>query len=260
MVDRTACSVVNSQTIDTLPHIALDVKQVLGSEHLMTKWSQIMTNHPEILLDETQARVVGCLIEKEMATPDYYPLSLNALVNACNQKTNRYPVVSYSEETVRQALDELKSMRLVWQSDATRVPKFGHTVDKVFTFVHAETALICLLLLRGPQTVGELRGRSERLHPFATLEETAETLDQLTDKGLVRQLPRQPGHKEVRFCHLLGGEPPESLQQPSPPASPPGTAQEELERITALEEEVAALRADLEELRRDLHTFRKEFE
>lgn len=253
---------VNSQTIDTLPDMAIHVKHVLGGDLMTTKWSEIMNNHhEEIVLNESQARVLGCLIEKEMATPDYYPLSLNALVNACNQKTNRSPVVSYDEETVRQALDELKSMRLVWQSDASRVPKFGHSVDKTFNFIHAETALISLLLLRGPQTVGELRGRSERLHSFATLEEAAETLDQLADKGLVRQLPRQPGHKEARFCHLLCGEPTETfIQQPSPPAPQPGTGREDPARITALEEEVAGLRKDLEDLRREFHTFRQEFE
>lgn len=253
---------VNSQTIDTLPDMAIRVKHVLGGDFMTAKWSETMTNHhEEIVLNESQARVLGCLIEKEMATPDYYPLSLNALVNACNQKTNRSPVVSYPEETVRRALDELKGMRLVWQSDASRVPKFGQSLDKIFTFVHAETALICLLLLRGPQTVGELRGRSERLHPFTALEETTKTLEQLEEKGLVRQLPRQPGHKEARFCHLLCGEPAENLiQQPSPPAPQPETGREDTSRITAMEEEVAKLRKNLEDLRREFHTFKQEFE
>lgn len=212
-------------------------------------------------LNAEEARVLGALLEKEMATPDYYPLSLNALLNACNQKSNRNPVVSYDEKTVFRALDGLKEKHLVWRSDADRVPKYAHGLDKRLNLVRREAALVCLLLLRGPQTIGELRGRSERLYEFISLEEVAETLQNLEDMGTVRKLPRQPGRKESRYAHLFAGEPEQtetdSVAWPETAALPAG---EDGETIAALQQEVASLRADMEEMRREFLEFRRQFE
>jgi hypothetical protein len=205
-------------------------------------------------------RVLGCLMEKEMATPDYYPLSLNALVNGCNQKSNRDPVVEYDEETVSRALDELKGRQLVWQSGAGRVPRFGEGFSANANLVARERAVLCLLLLRGPQTVGELRGRGERLYGFAGLEEVEEALASLAEMGLVVKLPRSPGRKEHRYAHLLGGEPEVAAE---PAGADGGSAPAALGtggRLEALEEEVAALKEELAELREELRGFRRQFD
>jgi len=156
-------------------------------------------------LNAVGQRVLGALIEKEMTTPDYYPLSLNSLASACNQKSNRNPVVQYDEKTIVRALDELKSQQMVWQSDASRVPKYGENFVKLRKLLNREAAIISLLLVRGPQTVGELRGRSERLCPFTDLEQVQETLNGLLDLDFVIKLPRQAGRKESRYSHLLAG-------------------------------------------------------
>ena len=212
-------------------------------------------------LSAEEARVLGSLQEKEMTTPDYYPLSLNALLNACNQKSNRNPVVSYDEKTVFSALDGLKEKRLVWRSDADRVPKYAHGLDKRLNLVRREAAVVCLLLLRGPQTIGELRGRSERLYEFISLEEVAETLQNLEDVGVVRKLPRQPGRKESRYAHLFSGEPeqlePDRVASPETEALPAGIDEEP---IATLQQEMAALRADLEEMRQGFLEFKRQFE
>jgi hypothetical protein len=212
-------------------------------------------------LSAEEARVLGSLQEKEMTTPDYYPLSLNALLNACNQKSNRNPVVSYDEKTVFRALDGLKEKRLVWRSDADRVPKYAQGLDKRLNLVRREAAVVCLLLLRGPQTIGELRGRSERLYEFISLEEVAETLQNLEDVGVVRKLPRQPGRKESRYAHLFSGEPeqlePDRVASPETEALPAGIDEE---TIATLQQEVAALRADLEEMRQGFLEFKRQFE
>ena len=215
----------------------------------------------ELELTAEELRVLGCLMEKEMTTPEYYPLSLNGLLNACNQKSNREPVVAYDEEVVREALDELKANHLVFQSDAARVPKYEHLVAKAFKLVTREMAVLCLLLLRGPQTMGQLRSRSERMYSFNDLDEVSETLESLEDMELVQQLPRRPGQKERRFRHLLGEDTGETMEPSA------GAAESDAEpvvsrsaRITALEEELRATREELVELRQAFLTFKQQFE
>jgi uncharacterized protein len=212
-------------------------------------------------LSASEARVLGCLLEKDMATPEHYPLSLNALVNACNQKSNRNPVVSFDENTVLQALEGLKEKQLVWRSDAGRVPKFSHHFDKRFNLLRRELAVICLLLLRGPQTPGELRGRSERLHPFKDLDEVLGVIRSLEEIGLVRKLPRLAGYKEFRFAHLLSGEPEQGEAEVFPAkhgAIPPDFIAGE--RIAALEKEIELMRAELAQLRQAFLEFKGQFD
>ncbi|WP_407919125.1 YceH family protein [Desulforhopalus singaporensis] len=216
----------------------------------------------EYELTPEQARVLGCLMEKEMATPEYYPLTLNALVNACNQKSNRNPVVSFDESTVLAAIDGLKKYQLAWQSNVARVPKFEQHFDKSLNLVQREMSIICLLLLRGPQTVGELRGRSERMYSFASLEEVNDTLLELQERDLVKQIARRPGQKEARFNHLLSGE----LEDQDEPSGyePVGTASPKTtiidERIKSLEEETRLLREELTELKQMFVDFKDQFE
>ncbi len=215
----------------------------------------------DIELNEIETRVLGCLMEKEMATPEYYPLSLNALLNACNQKSNRNPVVSFDEQTVVMALDDLKEKHLAWQSDSGRVPKYAHMIDKKCNLIGRESALLCLLLLRGPQTVGELRGRSERMYTFDDLSEVEETLQRLDDMGLVLKLAKLPGRKESRFAHLLSGKP-EQPEDGGSAVTEPATVKVRVgnEKITALEEEVNRLREELEELKESFNEFRSQFD
>jgi uncharacterized protein YceH (UPF0502 family) len=212
-------------------------------------------------LTDTEVRVLGCLIEKEMTTPEYYPLSLNALVNACNQKSNRNPVVSYDESTVLQALGDLKEIHFAWQSDAARVPKYEHLFAKTFNLVAREMAILCVLMVRGPQTIGELRARSERMYAFSDLDEVSETISNLEEMSLIRQVPRQPGQKESRFVHLLAGEPKSSTVGDD---ALPGEANPQIparkDRIAALEDEVRSLREELEEVKKDFQEFKRQFE
>ena len=165
----------------------------------------------KILLTDQEVRLLGCLIEKEMATPDYYPLTLNALLNACNQKSNRTPVVSFDEEIVLYALNGLKESKMIRQSNISRVAKYEHIFADELKLVAREKAAICILMLRGPQTAGEIRSRTERLYSFKDLDEVQETLSALEDTKLVKKLPRQPGRKEPRYTHLLSGEPDETF-------------------------------------------------
>lgn len=215
----------------------------------------------DILLTDTEVRVLGCLMEKAMATPDYYPLSLNALTNACNQKSNRHPVVSYDEETVVYALDGLRGKRLVRQSNVSRVVKYEHIFSKDLNLVASEEALLCTLLVRGPQTVGEIRGRTERLYAFTSRDDVQEVTSCLEEIKLVVKLPRQPGRKESRYAHLLSGEPQEMIVTN---ASSPETAtviiREENDRIQELQEQVDGLRVEVESLRQELATFKSQFE
>ena len=151
------------------------------------------------------------MMEKEMATPDYYPLTLNALLNACNQKSNRNPVVSFDEDVVLYSLNGLKESKMIRQSNISRVLKYEHIFANDLKLVAREKAVICILMLRGPQTLGEIRNRTERLYSLKDLDEVQETLSTLEDTKLVKKLPRQPGRKESRYTHLLSGEPDETF-------------------------------------------------
>jgi uncharacterized protein YceH (UPF0502 family) len=212
------------------------------------------------LLNDKEIRVLGCLIEKEMATPEYYPLSLNALVNACNQKSNRTPVVSYDETTVILALDSLKDKKFVWRSDASRVTKYSQNFVKINNLIDKEAALICLLLLRGPQTLGELRGRSDRLYKFNNLEEVQSVLNGLGDMGIVMKLPKQPGRKEVRYIHLLAGEPDLEMEFQEEAASLTSSQTGDESCITDLEKEIKSIREELNTLQQDFLDFKNQFE
>lgn len=219
----------------------------------------------ELHLTAQEARVLGCLIEKEMTTPEYYPLSLNGLTNACNQKSNRDPVMTLDETEVVRALDALRFQGLAMQaaSDGGRVPKYRHNLAQKLYLEGEEQAILCELLVRGPQTVGELRSRCERMHPFSNLEEVEEALHLLATRKvpLLVKLPRQPGRKEQRFAHLLSGEP--DLTE-HPHELPPEGARRHVEaqeaRILGLEEEVAALRSEMASLAATFAAFREQFE
>jgi len=222
-----------------------------------------------MLLTEIETRVLGSLIEKDITTPDYYPLSLNALVNACNQKNNRDPVMTLDEASVREALSTLQEKRLAGPASGadSRVTKFEHRLQEVFNFDRREIAVICVLLLRGPQTPGELRSRTDRMYHFEALDDVISTLDRLAQREppLARVLPRQPGTKESRYTHLFSGEPPMSdsgesasvARAPSPATAGSASASE---RLTKLEDEVSALRQELAEIQQQLAAFRKQFE
>ena len=219
-----------------------------------------------MILSEIETRVLGSLIEKDITTPDYYPLSLNALVNACNQKNNREPVMNLDEAAVRDALASLQEKRLAGPASGadSRVTKYEHRLQEVFNFDRREIAIVCVLLLRGPQTPGELRGRTDRMYRFEGLDDVISTLDRLAQREppLACVLPRQPGTKESRYMHLFSGEPPDdsarnthgataaSAVRPSPAA----------DRLTLLEEEVSRLRQDVSEVQQQLAAFRKQFE
>src|SRR3984885_8736727 len=218
----------------------------------------------DILLSDVETRVLGSLVEKDVTTPDYYPLSLNALVNACNQKNNRDPVMNLDEEAVRQALDTLHDKRLAGPTSSadSRVTKYEHRLQEVFNFTRGETAILCVLLLRGPQTPGELRGRTERMHHFEDLTEVQSSLQRLMqrDPALVRVLPRQPGTKESRYKHLLSGDTEDvAVDVHSRQLSGSSDAADD-NRIARLEEEVANVRRELADLKQQLATFRKQFE
>jgi len=213
-----------------------------------------------VILTETEIRVLGALIEKDITTPDYYPLSMNALVNACNQKNNRDPVMNLDEDVVRQALHGLKEKRLAGPTSSadSRVTKYEHRLQEVFNFNRPETAVMCVLLLRGPQTPGELRGRTERMHRFEALDEVQSTLHKLMQREppLVKMLPRQPGTKEARYVHLLAGDV-EGYEAPEPRAV---ATSADSDRIAHLEEEVSGLKNEIAELKQQLAEFRKQFE
>jgi len=205
--------------------------------------------------------VLGALVEKDITTPDYYPLSLNALINACNQKNNREPVTNFDEETVRLALRNLSDKRLAGPAGGAdgRVTKYEHRLQEVFNFTRPETAILCVLLLRGPQTPGELRGRTERMHRFEDLDEVLSGLQQLMrrEPPLAKALGRRPGTKEIRYAHLLSGDV-EAWEPPAEAASSSGSA--DAERLIQLEEKVAALQAEVAELKQQIAEFRKQFE
>jgi uncharacterized protein YceH (UPF0502 family) len=213
------------------------------------------------VLSAAQARVLGALVEKEVTTPEYYPHSLNALINACNQRSNREPVMDLDEEDVRLALRLLEEKRLAGRARGAegRVTKYEHWLGEVFNFTRAETALVCVLLLRGPQTPGELRGRTERLHRFDEISEVLAALQKLMEREppLAAVLPRQPGTKESRFAHLLSG-PVESVAAGF--AAEPASARREAGDDAGHEERIAQLEATVAELRQEVAALRQKID
>ncbi len=215
------------------------------------------------LLSDVEVRVLGALVEKDITTPEYYPLSLNALIHACNQKNNRHPVTSLEEGAVRDALSSLQDKGLAGPAAGadSRVTKYEHRLQEVFNFGRPEIAALCVLMLRGPQTLGELRGRAERMHHFHDLDEVQSALQRLIQREppLAKVLPRQPGTKEARYAHLLAGE--EAQWQPVATAEPgAGVAPPVPDRISELEHQVASLREEIAGLREELGAFRKQFQ
>ena len=198
--------------------------------------------------DAVEIRVLGCLIEKQRTTPDAYPLSLNALRLACNQTTNRDPVVDYDERTIKAALERMSNRG--WTRFASgagsRAPKYRHLLEEALGLSDAELALLAVLMLRGPQTVGELKQRTERLHRFDSLPDVAETLDTLTGRELVVRLERRPGQKEERYAHLLGED---------RPAEPSSVAEDGTDRVAAIEQRLDRVEAGLDELRTRLDRY-----
>jgi uncharacterized protein len=214
--------------------------------------------HMDIILNDQEIRVLGCLMEKSMATPEYYPLSLNALTNACNQKSNREPVVAWSEETVAEAVDTLEAKGLINRSSAGRVQKFEETFTRQRNMVASEAAVLCVLQLRGPQTPGAIRSRTDRLYPFEGLDALQETLDRLSDWGLVKRLERLPGHKESRYMHLLG-DPSAQSTELAVAADPPPVS-EETDRLDCMDAQIRVIRDELADLRAAFESFRQQFE
>jgi len=210
------------------------------------------------IMTETEIRIVGSLMEKALSTPDYYPLSLNALTNACNQKSSRDPVVAYDESDVEMVLDELEEKNLVNQSRVGRVPKYEELFSQKHNLVPREAAVLCVLMLRGPQTVGEIRGRTGRLCVFDSLEAVNETLEKLVEWELVQRQARLPGRKESRYAHILGdvSEPPVVEQE----ASVDGDAVSKVHRLDQLENQVGRLQDDVLELQQAFEAFKKQFE
>jgi uncharacterized protein YceH (UPF0502 family) len=209
-------------------------------------------------LDADEVRALGSLLEKEVTTPEYYPLSLNALLNACNQKSNRDPVVHFDEDTIERVVYTLRDKGLLLNitGAGSRVPKYGHRLSEKLNLGRRELAILCELMVRGPQTLGELRMRAERMHPFDDLAEVEAVLDRMPE--LVTKLPRRPGEKEARYAHLLSGSPaamdmsPERAVDSPPPPRP--------DRIATLEAEVAQLRDEIELLKQRFAGFQKQFE
>jgi uncharacterized protein YceH (UPF0502 family) len=212
-----------------------------------------------ILLNAVEARVLGALIEKEITTPEYYPLSLNALVNACNQKNNREPVMHLDEGEVRQALHRLEDDRLAGprRGSDSRVTKYEHHLQEVFNFTRGEVAVLCVLLLRGLQTPGELRGRTERMYRFEELEDVLSTLQRLMQREppLVKPLQRQPGTKEIRYAHLLSGEVDGLAEAMQPSSMTAVDASSDRDRLLQVEAEVARLREELAEIKEKVAKF-----
>jgi uncharacterized protein YceH (UPF0502 family) len=207
------------------------------------------------VLTHIETRVLGALVEKQISTPEYYPLTINSLTLACNQKNNRHPVTAYSENEVGQAVETLREKNLVYvfYGSTSRVPKYKHVMPEVLHTNAAETALMCVLMLRGPQTPGELRGNAARLYEFTGLDEVEQTLSGLISHEpdqLVARLPRQTGQKEVRFGHLLSGEIP--VEVPAEPARPSARQ--------TLEQKVDALASEVETLRREFDEFKRQFQ
>jgi uncharacterized protein YceH (UPF0502 family) len=227
--------------------------------------------HLDVVLNEYELRVLGVLVEKQIATPDYYPLSLNAVTNGCNQKNQRDPVVSYDETTVTRAMDGLKEKKLAYafHGSEARVPKYGHLFPKAFELNDAEVAVMCVLNLRGPQTPGELRSRTSHLYNFEQLSDVENTLQNLSsrERPLVVRLARLPGARESRYAHLLGGpvslddvapSPPSLRVEPTTPRPPAPPADDG--RLARLEDEIKSMRREIDELKREFTNFKSQFE
>ena len=211
-------------------------------------------------MNELETRIVGCLVEKQLTTPEYYPLTLNALVAACNQKTNREPVTNYGESEIERALDILRDKNLVYvfYGSSSRVPKYKHMLPNVYELETRETALVSVLMLRGAQTVGELNQRTGRLYEFSGLNEISETLDGLAkrEEPIVFRLERQPGQKEARYAHLLSGAIDiESYARESANAQIPRA-----DRISELEREIESLKNEFNQFRESFEEFKKQFD
>ena len=220
-----------------------------------------------IILSEIETRVLGSLVEKDLTTPEYYPLSLNALINACNQKSNRDPFMNLDEDSVRDALRSLEKNGLAGPADnmVSRVTKYEHRLQEAYNFTRHEIAILCELLLRGPQTPGELRNRADRMHKFEDLGIVHSTLQRLMKREppLVAVLPRQPGTKEARYAHLMSGEVETRAPEPASPAdstSPSTAASSSGERIMRLENQVLDLEREISDLKQQFAAFRKQFE
>jgi uncharacterized protein YceH (UPF0502 family) len=213
------------------------------------------------MFNEIEVRIIGCLIEKEITTPDYYPLTLNSLTNACNQKSNRFPVVSYDEATVENWLVELRKKGIVQflNTPGSRTVKYRHSFLEEFRLIPREAAILCELMLRGPETIGEIRAHARRMHHFGGPEEVEETLKGLMerDNPLITRLQRQSGKKEERYMHLLSGMPqyPDKAQDASAENPGEGGLTND-ERIDKLAKEVSYLKTELESLRNLLEVFR----
>lgn len=229
------------------------------------QWRKRKQTKLPTVLNETEARVLGSLVEKQVTTPEYYPLTLNALMLACNQKNNRNPITNFNEDTVAAALESLreKNLAYVFYGSTSRVPKYKHVLPEVMHLSQPELALICVLLLRGPQTTGELATRAFRLHEFAGLEEVESTLNSLISREpdpLATRLSRQPGQKEVRYAHLLSGEVtvdvlPETERRPET-----ASRSSQGDRVSKLESEVDDLKTEVGRLQRQFEGFKKQFE
>ena len=218
-----------------------------------------------MLLTETEVRVLGSLIEKQITTPEYYPLTLNSLTAACNQKNNRNPVTAFAESDVEQALDSLrdKNLAYVFHGSTSRVPKFKHVAPENLQLNPAELAVMCVLMLSGPQTMGEIRTRGSRMYDFSGLEEIEQTLHSLSTRELeplVTKLARQPGQKDARFAHLLSGVPPLEMAAEAAPAIRSIHRVGDAERIAKLEEQINNLAERVESLSEQFEKFRKQFE
>lgn len=214
----------------------------------------------KIQLNDVEARILGSLMEKSLATPEYYPLSLNGLINACNQKSSREPVVDYDEATVQTGLESLCEKDIVFKSKLSRVPKYEEHFSQNRQLVPKEIAVLCVLLLRGPQTVGELRGRTSRMYTFETLEDVLATIDNLSEYGLADQLPRLPGRKEPRYGQLLC----EASEDIAPTAAHPPEqvvqGDDMVARIEKMEQAIEGLQGELSEIRQAFAEFKEQFE
>jgi uncharacterized protein YceH (UPF0502 family) len=209
----------------------------------------------DLLLDPVEARVLSALLEKEITTPEYYPLSAERLVNACNQKSNREPMVNFDQSTVEEALQRLrvKGLLITTTGAGSRVPRYGHRITEKLNLGRRELAVLCELMLRGPQTLGELRTRAERMHPFDDLAEVASVIERQPE--LIAKLALRPGEKEARYAHLLSGPP-----APAGVVELESPAQTRVDRIGALEAEMVQLRSELEDLKQEFARFRRQFE